>query len=1462
MLMNLLPKRLKRVLAASILLFSWSVLAAQTLDQLVLVDASNNSDLRTLTDGDTVNLALDGNSLNIRADVIGSPGSVKFILTGAESDSQTEGVAPYALKGDSSGDYNSWTPSLGNYSLVVELYAGSNASGTLLDSGTFAFTVIDQIDTNPRLLTVVSGSGSGSYVPGTIVEIAADAPPGGQIFDQWTGDTGDVDNVLAETTTFTMPAADASVTATYQEPPVDGQVTVHGDLMQWHEVILDVTGPVSAEDATPNPFLEYRFNILFTGPSSQTYLVPGYFAGDGQGSDSGAVWRAHFNPDETGQWTYSVSFRQGPEIAVDLDPAAGTPLTAYDGLNGSFDVTVSDKSGEDFRAPEKGMLKNRGHQYLTYGGSGRPFLYTAPGIPENILGYRGFTNTTVGVGHDFTVHEADWNSGDPDWGNGAGRALIGALNFIADEGGNGLYMMSNTIGGDGKDVFMHLDPNNSKDRYDNLKLNQWAIALQHAQNRGIFLHWHLAEHESGNKTYYGSAAIPTLRKLYFRMLVARFGHFNGLKWNLMEETTWQDQDRRAMAAFLKAIDPYDHPLTFQLGGIGLNHSEYDLHLGETDFDSFSFQGSNSNNSMWNKIHSAIEASAAAGAPWTAAWDEPQKIENDLGDEVNGYPLGRYAKMWPCLMAGGDGFMWYIQKDGGGHGFDQRIEDFSIMGPAMNWSRYIREFLEPLPLLEMQATRDGLNEGLNSVSGPAYMLYQEGVVYAIYRAEGGSGITLDLSNQIGEFDVKWFDPRNGGFVTGTKLTVQGGSPVDLGSAPSAVNEDWAVLVQRPRRVAYIYGDVADDGSVPSGAADPYHQMLLTDTGNLGASMFQALVEAEGYQIDQFYDQTTTLDAAFLDQFDVLVFGLHQKIWSSAEVDALDVWIRAGGGLLIYSDSAAGGAFNIVGANNPVGQTVVNNLIGQYGMEVTVDQANGVKAYRAGSTATHPIVDGRPVLEGEGVSPVAVDPASAVERLIPYENDPEYKVSGDPTVNKQQNLTIQNPQFAALALARPGEGKVIAMFDRQPIWNNGPGSDIEEQDNTEILRRIILYLAGDLGEDPGTPVDQAPTAVAGANQSVEDTDKNGQATVTLNGSGSTDDNGIDTYSWQIGGTQIATGIQPMVDLGLGTYTLTLVVTDTAGNVDSDTVQIVVYQSIEGVVHAINSGGPALTSSIGINFNADSQNLNLFNGGNIYEDNSVAIGGTVDDLLFQSERYGGNFSYELPVAPGRYRLSLYFAEIFFDASGERVFGIEVEETPLASGIDLVVNPGADTARIITSNIDVTDNALSIAFSGTTDNAKISAIVVEGPLDGFGSWLTLELGEDASNPTLAAIDADPNLDGISNLLAYAADLPALGVNAVPVISEPVWDPGDLLDPTDDAFVFLYRRATGGADDVIYRVFVSSTLAEGSWTEVDFAQAENSLTILPDDPDGDGSAQLIEARVAVNGQEKLFGRLEVEQAP
>src|ERR1019366_9558687 len=55
---------------------------------------------------------------------------------------------------------------------------------------------------------------------------------------------------------------------------------------------------------------------------------------------------------------------------------------------------------------------------------------------------------------------------------------------------------------------------------------------------------------------------------------------------------------------------------------------------------------------------------------------------------------------------------------------------------------------------------------------------------------------------------------------------------------------------------------------------------------------------------------------------------------------------------------------------------------------------------------------------------------------------------------------------------------------------------------------------------------------------------------------------------------------------------------------------------------------------------------------------ISGTTEPELFQHERTGKDFSYTLPVLPGKYQVRLKFAETIVKNKGERVFDIRLRE------------------------------------------------------------------------------------------------------------------------------------------------------------------------------------------------------------
>ena len=107
-----------------------------------------------------------------------------------------------------------------------------------------------------------------------------------------------------------------------------------------------------------------------------------------------------------------------------------------------------------------------------------------------------------------------------------------------------------------------------------------------------------------------------------------------------------------------------------------------------------------------------------------------------------------------------------------------------------------------------------------------------------------------------------------------------------------------------------------------------------------------------------------------------------------------------------------------------------------------------------------------------------------------------------------------------------------------------------------------------------------------------------------------------------------------------------------------------------------------------------------------------------LFQSERYGPEVAYAFDVsaypAGAKFDVTMYFAEIFFNATGERVFNVYIEDlqTPVLANLDLVDKVGPLVATSYTEKVTVQDGALNLLFQtvtpATVGDAKISGIKI----------------------------------------------------------------------------------------------------------------------------------------------------------
>jgi hypothetical protein len=578
---------------------------------------------------------------------------------------------------------------------------------------------------------------------------------------------------------------------------------ISGERKQWHEIILTFDGPQTSEQANPNPFLNYRLNVTFT-KGTKSYLVPGYFAADGNAAETSATagnkWRVHFVPDETGEWRYSASFRTGPEVAVSLDPNAGTPA-AFDGETGVISVGPTDKQGRDHRA--RGMLRVVGEHYTRYAGSGEYFVMAGVQTPENFLAYYGFDQTENrrpkgpngqegtytrmvfpdGL-HHYEPHVKDWKPGDPTWKDGKGKGIIGVLNYLAGKGMNTFYSLTMSVESEGRDIWPWTSYE-ERARYDVSKLGQWEIVFSHMDKMGMQFTCVTQEEESEQLL----GKLTTNRKLYYRELVSRFAHHHAIIWDMDEEMDrWRyftTQDRKDIANYIRDLDPYDHPIQYVQwkGELMDDDVSYGSLLGFPNFDSLGMQHDPENAHM--QALNWVNKSRRAGHKWQVGLIEANPgVRPDSDDYWQ--DRNRKNSIWGNLMAGGSGSIYFFTLPNG----DINCEDFRSRDHLFDLQRYAHTFFTKyLPLPDMR-NRDDLTPATDD-----YVFAKDGEVYAIYLPNGGSA-ELNLSGLAGTFEVKWYDPRFGGELQdGSVRTVEGGGMRAIGNAPKEPKMDWAVLVRR-------------------------------------------------------------------------------------------------------------------------------------------------------------------------------------------------------------------------------------------------------------------------------------------------------------------------------------------------------------------------------------------------------------------------------------------------------------------------------------------------------------------------------------------------------------------------------------------------------------------------------------------------------------------------------------------
>ena len=582
-------------------------------------------------------------------------------------------------------------------------------------------------------------------------------------------------------------------------PAQDSAVEIQGELKKWHKITLTFDGPKTSENNSYNPFLNYRLNVTFRS-AGNTYLVPGYFAADGNAAESSATegnkWRVHFTPDETGEWHYEVSFRQGTNAAVSDHALTGESAGYMDGIRGTFQVAATDKSGRDLRG--KGRLSYVGQPYLQFEETGEYFIKVGADAPENLLAYADFDGDFKSDGRKdhfvktWEPHIGDWQAGDPTWQGDKGKGLVGAINYLASKGMNVFSFLPLNIAGDDQNVYPYVSYENFE-RLDVSKLDQWEIVFSHADKLGMFLHFKTSEAE--NQGLLDNGDVGPQRRLYYRELIARFGHHLALNWNIGEEngrwmgnhqTPWQTTTQRlACAQYFYDHDPYHHHVVIHNG-----QQFYDLLGPESKYTGLSIQ---TNREDFGNVHSAVlrwrRLSKAAGKNWANAVDEPgdhrySVVPDKINPEHNN---ARQNALWGALMAGAWGVEWYFGYEN--EHSDLTLQDFRSRDKMWDQSRHAQRFFSEndFPLLEMEPMDE------RTVATDDYVLGND-QVYIIYQKMGQKNPSV-LTGATGTYVLSWFNPRTGQFTADKMEQAAGAEGLTLPAPASDPEMDWVLLARK-------------------------------------------------------------------------------------------------------------------------------------------------------------------------------------------------------------------------------------------------------------------------------------------------------------------------------------------------------------------------------------------------------------------------------------------------------------------------------------------------------------------------------------------------------------------------------------------------------------------------------------------------------------------------------------------
>jgi hypothetical protein len=250
----------------------------------------------------------------------------------------------------------------------------------------------------------------------------------------------------------------------------------------------------------------------------------------------------------------------------------------------------------------------------------------------------------------------------------------------------------------------------------------------------------------------------------------------------------------------------------------------------------------------------------------------------------------------------------------------------------------------------------------------------------------------------------------------------------------------------------------------GVQNPYGfgpQCRLSDTTLLGFSDLRLHLFIGGFPaVDEFvHDATHSIDATLLAPYKVVVLAANRTPFTAAEVNLLESFVRAGGGLIAFADNS----FGIDDDTANPGTYIVtcdpymsdNQVLGRFGMEILPD--NFAPPTTFSTFAAHPTTRGLPSgFVGEGLSLACVIGGTVDAPMLPTNC-----ASGGcgPLIPGCGSGAVVPSATGPLAVCDAGLGRVVVTCDRNTFLNPpGIATNLYVKSNLVYAMNLFFWAAG--------------------------------------------------------------------------------------------------------------------------------------------------------------------------------------------------------------------------------------------------------------------------------------------------------------------------------------------------------------------------------------------------------------------